>query len=184
MESNDEIAISKSIVLGSIDNITVDGSDNLTFDQLSDTIDLFASSINAGGRPKVIALKIEPGLPVGYVKEVKKLIQKHGTKILVLYGNGLGEGRIVRLPPLTSDRPDLSKLRHRNVLKVVIEETGVIKLPLRIQDQVPITELRNKTKEFLVSDTANIDLPVLSSKNIEYFGEVMTALKCNYCAHI
>ncbi len=175
IESKDEIVISKSIILGSTDNITIDGSDNHTFDQLSDTIDLLAASITLGGNPKLIQLKIDPGLPVGYVKEVKKLIQKHSKKILVLYGSGLGEGQIVRLPPLTDDRPDLSKLRDRNVLKVVLEDTGTIKLPLRNQDHVSITELKKQTKEFLVSDTSNINLPVLSSKNIEYFGEVMTA---------
>ena len=175
LESHNEIVIAKRIILGSNDKITIDDNDNHTFDQLSDTIDLLASTTNARGRPKVIELKIEPALPVGYVKKVKRLIQKHSTKVLVLYGNGLAEGQIVRLPPLTNDRPDLSKLRDRNVLRIVLEDTGAINLPLRNQNQVSITELRKKTKEFLVSDTSNINLPLLSTKNIEYFGEVMTA---------
>ena len=175
LESHNEIVIAKRIILGSNDKITIDDNDNHTFDQLSDTIDLLASTTNARGRPKVIELKIEPTLPVGYVKKVKRLIQKHSTKVLVLYGNGLAEGQIVRLPPLINDRPDLSKLRDRNVLRIVLEDTGAINLPLRNQNQVSITELRKKTKEFLVSDTSNINLPLLSTKNIEYCGEVMTA---------
>ena len=177
-EFYDGVSISETIAINGVENIEVNGEGKWTLDQLSDFINQAASKVKTPENQFIIKLSVSEDVPIGYVKKIKKLIQKHSSKILVIYGNGYGEGKIVRLPPLTNDRPDYTKLRKRNVLKVVLDSTGTIDLSPNDKESGmvdPLTNLKERTKIFLVSDTLNEDLPVLSNKNVPYFGEVMTA---------
>lgn len=71
------------------------------------------------------------------------------------------------IPPLSDQTPP--EIKERNVWLVLVNSNDQLMVE---GNQMPVTMLRQKTKEFLLNPKNNADLPEKLIRNIEPFGEI------------
>ena len=156
-----------------VDSFLVQGVMTNSRQRITDLVD---SLVEANVIPKkvVIKLLIDDAVPFFHTKEVKNILRRYSSQIVVWYPDRLG-GVYVKLPPLSNGQLDISKLRQRNVLYVDVHRNGEMVLNKNGAPFLSLDSLSERVRTFLVSDTSDQTLPQLSLQNIPGYGEELVA---------
>ncbi len=122
----------------------------------------------------LVHLFIPDSVEMGWVKEVKKVLQAHYDLLMINYASDNHSHQVlVRLPPLSKSPPDITRLRQRNILKVLINA----KQEIYVNGQLTtLTQLSASVRRFLYSDPENEHLPVLRMNTLPEIGQVPCAV--------
>lgn len=145
---------------------------------ISDFIEVFREFIEEKkevNKTITIDFGAEDETKIGFVKEVKEILKGYRDFIILTIHPIKGDPIYVKLPPQTNEKPDLSMLRKRNTLVLFLSAENKIYQDTIDQQNEITSEIKFLVKEFLKSDTTNVNLPVLTIRNLPEIGNV-------YCA--
>ena len=119
-----------------------------------------------------MAKKKTPSLNTGSMADISFLLL---TFFLLTSAINTDQGIQRRLPPPVPEEQDDIKVNERNVLKIMVNMYDQL-----LVNGVPmsnIRDLKNRTKEFILNENNDENMPEKGQKYIEEFGETMTHSK-------